>query len=42
MVAVIRDLVNGRYEFADRRDEGDRSTYWAFSLFIYGFPQSSP
>lgn len=36
-VAAIRDLVNGRYEFTDRRDEGDRSTYWAFSLFIYGF-----
>ena len=36
-VAAIRGLADGRYEFTDRRDEGDRSTYWAFSLFIYGF-----
>ena len=36
-VAAIRRLADGRYEFTDRRDEGDRSTYWAFSLFIYGF-----
>lgn len=35
--AAIRSLVNGRFVFTDRRDEGDRSTYWAFSLFIYGF-----
>lgn len=36
-VAAIRRLADGRYEFTDRRDESDRSTYWAFSLFIYGF-----
>ena len=36
-VAAIRRLADGRYEFTDRRDEGDRSAYWAFSLFIYGF-----
>lgn len=34
---AIRDLVKRKYEFTDRRDEGDRSTFWAFSLFIYGF-----
>ena len=36
-VAAIEALTEGRYAFTDRRDEGDRSTYWAFSLFIYGF-----
>ncbi len=36
-VSAIHDLIKGKYEFQDRRDEGDRSTYWAFSLFIYGF-----
>lgn len=34
---AIRRLVNDRFVFTDRRDEGDRSTFWAFSLFIYGF-----
>lgn len=34
---AIHDLVRGRYEFVDRRDEADRSTFFAFSLFIYGF-----
>lgn len=36
-VSKIHDLVRGKYEFQDRRDEGDRSAFWAFSLFIYGF-----
>ncbi len=36
-VSAIHDLIRGKYEFQDRRDEGDRSTFWAFSLFIYGF-----
>lgn len=36
-VEAIRDLVKGSYEFHDRREEGDRSLYWAFGLFIYGF-----
>lgn len=36
-VSAIHNLIKGKYEFQDRRDEGDRSTYWAFSLFIYGF-----
>lgn len=36
-VATIKDLIGGRYTFIDRRDEGDRSTFYAFSLFIYGF-----
>lgn len=36
-VAAIEKLVGDQYEFTDRRDEGDRSTFWAFSLFIYGF-----
>ena len=34
---AIHDLVRGRYEFLDRREEADRSTFFAFSLFIYGF-----
>lgn len=36
-VSAIHDLIKGKYQFQDRRDEGDRSTFWAFSLFIYGF-----
>lgn len=36
-VAAIEKLVGEVYEFTDRRDEADRSTFWAFSLFIYGF-----
>ncbi len=34
---AIHDLVRGTYEFTDRRDEADRSTFYAFALFIYGF-----
>lgn len=34
---AIHDLVRGRYAFADRREEGDRSTFFAFRLFLYGF-----
>lgn len=34
---AIRDLVKGTDTFRDRREEGDRSLYWAFGLFIYGF-----
>ena len=36
-VASIEELAADQYSFTDRRDEGDRSTFWAFSLFIYGF-----
>ncbi len=36
-ITAIKDLVGERYAFTDRRDEGDRSTFYAFSLFIYGF-----
>ncbi len=36
-IEALHDLVRGKYEFVDRREEGDRSTFWAFSLFIYGF-----
>lgn len=36
-VAAIGERVNSTYQFIDRRDEADRSTFWAFSLFIYGF-----
>ena len=36
-VASIEELAGDQYSFTDRRDEGDRSTFWAFSLFIYGF-----
>lgn len=36
-VTAIQERVDGVYKFIDRRDEGDRSTFWAFSLFIYGF-----
>lgn len=34
---AIRNLVKGTYTFRDRREEGDRSLYWAFGLFTYGF-----
>lgn len=36
-VAAIQERVGSDWKFVDRRDEADRSTYWAFSLFIYGF-----
>lgn len=36
-VGAIGERVNSTYQFVDRRDEADRSTFWAFSLFIYGF-----
>ena len=36
-VAAIAERVSGVGQFVDRRDESDRSTFWAFSLFIYGF-----
>lgn len=36
-VAAIQSLAGDDYTFIDRRDEGDRSTFYAFSLFIYGF-----
>ena len=36
-VAAIEELAGEPYSFTDRRDESDRSTFWAFSLFIYGF-----
>ena len=34
---AIHDLARETYEFRDRREEGSRSVYWAFGLFIYGF-----
>lgn len=34
---AIHDLVRGRYEFSDRREEADQGTVFAFSLFLYGF-----
>lgn len=34
---AIHDLVRGRYEFSDRREEADQGTFLAFSLFLYGF-----
>lgn len=34
---AIHDLVRGRYEFSDRREEADPSTLFAFKLFLYGF-----
>ena len=34
---TIHDLVRGRYEFSDRREEADSSTLFAFKLFLYGF-----
>lgn len=36
-VTAIAERVSGVGQFVDRRDEADRSTFWAFSLFIYGF-----
>jgi len=36
-VAAVRRLVKDEYSFRDRRDEADRSLFYAFSLFIYGF-----
>lgn len=34
---AIHELVRGRYMFADRREEADQGTFFAFSLFLYGF-----
>ena len=34
---AIHDLVRGRYEFSDRREEADQGTFLAFALFLYGF-----
>lgn len=34
---AIHDLVRGTYEFSDRREEADQGTFFAFSLFLYGF-----
>lgn len=34
---AIGELVQERYDFADRREEADASTFYAFALFIYGF-----
>ncbi len=34
---AIHDLVRGRYEFSDRREEADQSTLLAFNVFFYGF-----
>ena len=36
-VAAIAERTSSAGQFIDRRDEADRSTFWAFSLFIYGF-----
>lgn len=36
-VEAIHDLVRGRYAFSDRREEADSGTFFAFSLFLYGF-----
>lgn len=38
-VAEIRELAGGGFEFSDRRltNTETKSTYWAFSLFVYGF-----
>ena len=36
-VAAIAERASSAGQFVDRRDEADRSTFWAFSLFIYGF-----
>lgn len=35
--AIAERVENSAWQFVDRRDEADRSTFWAFSLFIYGF-----
>lgn len=34
---AIHDLVRGRYEFIDRREEADSGIVFAFSLFLYAF-----
>ena len=34
---AIHDLVRGRYEYSDRREEADQSTRFVFELFVYGF-----
>ena len=34
---AIHDLVRGRYEYSDRREEADKSTRFVFELFVYGF-----
>lgn len=36
-VTAIHDIVRGKFEFRDRREEADRSDFIAFSLFVYGF-----
>lgn len=36
-VTAIQERVQGHYDFIDRRDEADRSTFYAFSIFLYGF-----
>lgn len=36
-VAAMRSLASGKYDFKDRRDEGDSRTSFAFSVFLYGF-----
>ena len=36
-VSEIRGMTYGKYEFRDRRGEADKSMYWAFRLFVYGF-----
>lgn len=36
-VSAIRELTYGKFEFRDRRSEADKSMYWAFRLFVYGF-----
>lgn len=33
----IHDLVRGRYEFLDRREEADMTTFFAIKLLLYGF-----
>ena len=36
-VRSVRQMTDGKYNFRDRRDEADKSLYWAFMLFVYGF-----
>lgn len=36
-VEAICDRVQGRHTFFDRHEEADRSTFFGFSLFLYGF-----
>lgn len=36
-VEAIQEAVQSRYGFADRREEADQSTFYAFALFLYGF-----